>query len=132
MTFATVRAIGTKLPDVEVSTAFGAPALKLHGKLLACIATNKAAEPNTLVVRVGFDERDAMIVDDPETYYLKDHYVDYDVVLVRLANVGKEAMQDLLQNAWRRVNAGSPSQRPQTAKSGMFATRSTKRRARRR
>ena len=109
MTFATVRAIGTKLPDVEVGTTYGTPALKLRGRLLACIASNKAAEPNTLVVRMGFDERDALIEDDPETYYLKDHYRNYDVVLVRLSKVGKDAMSDLLQNAWRRVNAAKPA-----------------------
>jgi hypothetical protein len=103
MTFATVRALGRKLPDVEEGTMYGTPALKLDGKLLACIASNKAAEPNTLVVRMGFDERDALIADDPTTYYLKDHYVNYDVVLVRLSKVSKAAMHDLLHGAWRRV-----------------------------
>ena len=106
MTFATVRALGRTLPDVEESTMYGAPALKWHGTLLACIASNKAAEPNTLVVRMGFDERDALIADDPTTYYLKDHYVNYDVVLVRLSKVSKAAMHDLLQGAWRRVASG--------------------------
>jgi hypothetical protein len=106
MTFATVRALGRTLPDVEESTMYGAPALKWHGTLLACIASNKAAEPNTLVVRMGFDERDALIADDPATYYLKDHYVNYDVVLVRLSKVSKAAMDDLLQSAWRRVAFG--------------------------
>jgi hypothetical protein len=106
MTFATVRALGRTLPDVEESTMYGAPALKWHGTLLACIASNKAAEPNTLVVRMGFDERDALIADDPATYYLKDHYVNYDVVLVRLSKVSKAAMDDLLQSAWRRVASG--------------------------
>ena len=106
MTFATVRALGRTLPDVEESTMYGVPAMKWHGALLACIASNKAAEPNTLVVRMGFDERDALIADDPTTYYLKDHYVNYDVVLVRLSKVSKAAMHDLLQGAWRRVASG--------------------------
>lgn len=120
MTFATVRAIGRKLPGVEIGTAYGAPALKLRGTLLACMATNKAAEPKTLVVRMGFDERDALIAEDPETYYLKDHYVNYDVVLVRLSKVREDAMQDLLQGAWRRINARAPAH-------GAAAGRSTQR-----
>jgi len=111
MTFATVRAIGAKLPGVEVGTAYGTPALKLRGKLLACIASNKSAEPDTLVVRMGFDERDALIEDDPETYYLKDHYKNYDVVLVRLSKVRRDAISDLLQNAWRRVSATTAAKR---------------------
>jgi hypothetical protein len=116
MTFTMVRAIGAKLPGVEVGTAYGAPALKLRGNLMACIATNKAAEPNTLVVRMGIEERDALIEDDPATYYLKDHYRNDDVVLVRLSKVSKDAMGDLLQNAWRRVSAAKPRVRRRRSK----------------
>ena len=34
-TFAAVEAIGRALPDVEVTTAWGQPALKVHGKMFA-------------------------------------------------------------------------------------------------
>lgn len=111
MTFATVRRLGLQLPGVEESTMYGTPALKLRGKLLACIASHKSAEPNTLAVRMGFDERDALIAEDPRTYYLKDHYANYDVVLVRLGRVTKDAMVDLLNGAWRRVDAGAARKR---------------------
>jgi hypothetical protein len=123
MTFATVRALGRTLPDVEESTMYGAPALKWHGTLLACIASNKAAEPNTLVVRMGFDERDALIADDPITYYLKDHYVNYDVVLVRLSKVSKAAMHDLLQGAWRRVASGGSARKRLRKTDGYLVSR---------
>jgi hypothetical protein len=33
-----------------------------------------AAEPNSLMVRIDFDQRDAMIEEAPETYYIRDHY----------------------------------------------------------
>src|SRR5438045_3143804 len=72
--FDTVRKIGLALPGVEESTMYGSPALKIRGKLLACIAINKAAEPNTLVVCVDFDRRAELLETDPRTYYLKDHY----------------------------------------------------------
>ena len=48
--FKTVESIGRTLPDVDISTAYGKPALKVRGKLLACIASHRSAEPNTLVV----------------------------------------------------------------------------------
>jgi hypothetical protein len=105
MTFQTVRAIGLKLPGAEASTMYGAPALKVNGKMFACIASNKAAEPNTLVVWIDVAQRDALIADDPDTYYLKDHYEGYPCVLVRLSKVSREAMQDLLAGAWRLVSA---------------------------
>src|SRR4051812_30942478 len=96
MTFRTVRAIGLKLPGVEESTMYGMPALKLGGRMLACIASHKSAEPNTLVVRTDFDQRDALIEEEPEIYYLKEHYKTFPVVLVRLSRVNADAMRDLL------------------------------------
>ena len=110
-TFATVRKIGLALPDVEDGTAYGAPALKLHGQLLACIATNKDAEANTLVIRVDFDQRDELIAGEPDVYYLKDHYVDYACVLVRLARVHPDALPDLLRMGWRFVNSKATKKR---------------------
>jgi hypothetical protein len=113
-TFDTVRAIAKSLPDVEEGTAYGSPAIKLRGRLLACIASNKAAEPNSLVVRVSFDQRDAMIADDPETYYLKDHYVGYPCVVVRLARIHPDALRDLLHAGWRFVSATTAARRVPT------------------
>ena len=111
MTFATVRTIGLTLPGVEEGTMYGTPALKLRGKFLACMASHKSAELNTLVVRLGFDERDAMIADAPETYYLKPHYDGYPAVLVRLSKNDRGAMKDLLRAAWRFVDASAPKQK---------------------
>src|SRR5262245_17581806 len=87
---------------------YGMPAIKLRGALLACIASNKEAEHNTLVVRVGIDQRDAMIKDDPDTYYLKPHYVGYPCVLVRLARIHPGALRDLLHAGWRFVDERTP------------------------
>lgn len=114
-TFATVRAIGLRLPDVEEGTTWGVPALKLRGKILACMAAHKSAEPNSLVVRIDFEQRDALIEDAPGTYYVKPHYVGYPCVLVRLDRVDRDALRDLLQSAWRVVSASSPKRKPRPA-----------------
>ena len=90
---------------------YGAPALKVRGKLLACMASNKSAEPGSLVVLIGFDERDALIADDPRVYYLKPHYQDYPSVLVRLSLIDREALRDLLHGAWRRLATSTPKRR---------------------
>src|SRR5215472_10936066 len=57
ISFDTVRKIGLALPGVETSTAYGSPALKVRGKLLACVPAHRSAEPCSLAVRVGFDDR---------------------------------------------------------------------------
>jgi hypothetical protein len=110
--FQVVRTIGLELPGVEESTMYGAPALKVRGKLLTCMASHKSAEPGSLVVRIGFDDRDALIADDPRVYYVKPHYQDYPSVLVRLALIDRDALRDLLQSAWRTVTASSTKRRP--------------------
>jgi hypothetical protein len=104
-TFAAVEAIGRALPDVEVTTSWGQPALKVHGKMFVCIASNKSAEPNSLVVMMAFADRDALVEDDPATYYLKPHYLNYPCVLVRLKHIRLDALRDLVIGAHRFVSA---------------------------
>jgi hypothetical protein len=105
MTFRTVRSLGLRLPAVEESTMYGSPALKLGGRPVACMASNKSAEPGTLVLWTTFEQRDAMIAEAPETYYLKPHYETFPVVLIRLSRVSREALQDLLAGAVRLIAA---------------------------
>ena len=73
--------------------------------MFACLASHRSAEPNTLVVRMDFDERDGLIAAEPKTYYLTDHYVDYPCVLVRLTRVRHDALRDLLLMGWGFVSA---------------------------
>jgi hypothetical protein len=102
-TFAAVEAISRTLPDVEITTAWGQPALKVHGKMFVCIASHKSAEPNSLVVMMAFADRDALVEDDPATYYLKEHYLTYPCVLVRLDRIRLDALRDLVVGAHRFV-----------------------------
>jgi hypothetical protein len=103
--FETVRRIGLGMSDVDESTAYGSPALKIRGKLLTCIAVHKSAEPNSLAVRIDFERRDELIATAPDIYYLTNHYVNYPVVLVRLSRIHLDALRDLLGMAWRFVTA---------------------------
>ncbi|PYR57728.1 MAG: hypothetical protein DMF91_18760 [Acidobacteria bacterium] len=103
--FKTVESIGHTLTDVEVTTTWGQPTLKVRGKMFVCIASHKSAEPNTLVVMMDFADRDALVEDDPGTYYLKEHYLNYPCVLVRLSRVRADALRDLITGAHRFVSA---------------------------
>jgi len=103
--FKTVEAIARMLPDVEVTTTWGQPAVKVRRRMFACIASHKSAEPNTLVVMMDFADRDVLLEDDPDTYYLKEHYVNYPCVLVRLSRVRSDALRDLIIGAHRFVGA---------------------------
>src|SRR5687767_8786863 len=119
--FKLVEQIGRTLPGVELTTTWGQPTLKARGKMFACIASHKSAEPNTLVVMMDFADRDALLEDDPDTYYLKEHYVNYPCVLVRLSRIPGDALRDLVTGAHRFMIARS--RKPKSSNPG---TRSRK------
>lgn len=123
ITFARVEKIASTLPDVEVTTTWGTPALKVHGRMFACLASHKSAEPNTLVVMMDFPDRDALVEEDPDTYYLEEHYLTYPCVLVRLSRVHPDALRDLVVGAHRYV---SSKRRNRTSAGGRPARRSTR------
>jgi hypothetical protein len=110
--FDTVRNIGLALPGVEESTAYGVPALKVHGKLLACVPANRSAEPASLVVRVDFDDRAELLAADPDVYYVTEHYVGYNAVLVRLSRVNPDVLRDLLGMAYKFVTRKAAPRSP--------------------
>ena len=113
VTFDTVKKIGLALPNVEESTSYGASSLKVNGKLWTCPAINKSAEPGSLMVRIDLDQRDALLAEAPDTYYITDHYAPYPCVLVRLSRIRTDALQDLLQASWKFVTAAArPRRKP--------------------
>jgi len=108
LTFETVREIALKLPGTEEGLAYGTPVLRVNGHIFTGIPINKEVEPNSLGIWLtDFDQRDALIEEEPETYYVKPHYLSYPIVLVRLGRVSREALEDLVTGA-HRANARRP------------------------
>jgi hypothetical protein len=110
--FDTVRRIGLALPGVEESTGRGQLALKADGKLLACVATHRSAEPDSIVVKVDFDDRAELLAADPDVYYVTEHYVEYPSVLVRLSCINHDALRDLLGMAYKFVTRNAVYRSP--------------------
>ena len=104
--FDIVRIVGLALPSVEAAAKYdGSPVLKVDGIFMAGLATHPSAEPGTLVVRSGIEERERLLEDAPETYYLTDYYRSYPLILVRLSRVAPDALHDLLSVSWRLTMA---------------------------
>lgn len=119
LTFADVKKVGLTLPGVEAGTSWGTSALMLHGAMIACVPTNKQAEPDSFVVCIDFAQRDELLEAEPDVYYVKPHYVDYPCVLVRLKRVHPDAIRDLLNMAWQYRDAKSRKRkRPATRRAG--------------
>lgn len=103
LSFDAVRRLGLSLPDVVEGTAYGLPALKLRGKLLACVPANKSAEVDSIVVRIDLEQRAELLREYPQTYYITDHYASHPTVLVRLSKISRTDLKQLLRDACRFV-----------------------------
>ncbi len=101
--FDTVRKVALALPDVTESLGARGWAFKARGKLLACQATHRSAEPGSLVVKIGMATRKALIAEHPTVYYVTPHYVGYPSVLVRLRMIEETALATLLERSWKFV-----------------------------
>ncbi len=102
MTFDAIRKMALALENVEEGTSYGTPAFKVGGVMFARLRDDIGA----LVVRMSIEDREALIAEDPETYFITDHYLKYPWILVRLSRVQPDAMSDLLRAAWRLASAG--------------------------
>ena len=120
LTFDAVREIGLKLPETEEATAWGTPVLKVNGRIITGIPIHKSAEPGSLMFRVEIASRDEMIAEQPDIYYTAAHYENYPCVLVRLARVNRDAIEDLLRMAHRQASS-LPKKRPRIAKAHVSA-----------
>ena len=98
-----VRAIATKLAEVEEGTTFGFPAFKVRGKLFAWLPKKKEVEPGTLAVRVSILERDHRILANPKVFYVTPHYKDYPAVLARVEHMSSAELRELLESAYEFV-----------------------------
>ncbi len=116
--FDAVRDIAKALADVQASTMHGAPSLKLRGKLLACPALHKSADPESIVVRIGLAERARLMAEKPDTYYVTPHYSKYPMVLIRLAHIDRTSLRTVLKRSWSFVDAetGIARSKPRKAK----------------
>jgi hypothetical protein len=93
-----VVAIGSRFPEVEEGTCFGTPALRVRGKFMCRLRT----DPDALVVRViDLADAEALLLGQPDVFFSTPHYDGHPYVLVRLAVVEREALAELLEDAWR-------------------------------
>jgi hypothetical protein len=99
VTFEAVRLAAKALPDVEDSTSYGTPALKVRGKLLARLHQ----DGECFVLRADLLDREILIQSDPAVFFITDHYRNYPWILVRFLTVDPAALPDLVECAWRLV-----------------------------
>jgi hypothetical protein len=98
MNFDEIRQIALSFPGVTEHQVFGGPTLRVGKRFLACIAK---IDPDTLCIKVPDPlQRDVLLNSKSETYYLTDHYANFECLLVRMPNVDPDELRDLFEGAW--------------------------------
>lgn len=95
--FDDVFALCASLPGVEESTSYGTRAIKVKGKLIVRLKE----DGETIVLKMTFVVRDILLHEQPDTFFLTDHYKNWPMVLVRLHKVKKKQLRELIESAWR-------------------------------
>lgn len=91
-------AIACELPEVEESTSYGRPAIKVRNKFMAGYNTDEKA----FVLRLAnVEEQDLLIEMAPQIFYITDHYKGYPAVLARPGKMTKKEARGRLERAWR-------------------------------
>jgi hypothetical protein len=97
-TWSDVVELGLRLPEVEESTWYGTPALKVRGKGFCRLRTN----PDALVMRViDLGDAEALVKGRPDVFFTTPHYDGWPYVLVRLDQVSPEQLGELVEDGWR-------------------------------
>lgn len=57
-------------------------------------------ELDAIVLKTTFEEREELMAADPDVYFITDHYLNYEYVLVSLKNVTREALTDMIGRSY--------------------------------
>ena len=91
-----VTGFALALPETELSTSYGKPAVKLRGKAFLY----PGREEGSFAVASPLPEKEMLIETDPETFWESDHYRGWPAVLVRYGSAERERIETVIQRAW--------------------------------
>ena len=90
------------LADVAEGRSYGMPAFLLKGKFFARFRD----DDTVLVLQLGsIDDRDVLMQLNPRAFFFTQHYRDYPAVLIRLAEISRPELEEVLRVAWEDVSA---------------------------
>src|SRR5260221_12123627 len=98
LTWRDAIAIATALPQVDVSTWYGTPGLKVAGKGFARLRTE--AEGG-LVLMCSLEEKERLLESGEPAYYTTPHYDGYGSIIVDLSKGDRDPLGELLVQSWR-------------------------------
>jgi hypothetical protein len=99
---AAARALLLAHEGVTEGRSYGQPSFLLAGKFFARFRDNDTV----LVLQLGsLDDRDVLLRMDDRAFFFTDHYRDYPAVLIRLAEITRSALKEVVHVAVEDVSA---------------------------
>ncbi|GAA2001835.1 MmcQ/YjbR family DNA-binding protein [Nakamurella flavida] len=87
---------GVALPEVQESTSYRTPALKVAGSLMARLRND---DDGAVMFRCAAEEKAAFLAEG-EPFFTTAHYDGHDSVLVRLEQLPPDRLAELVEGAW--------------------------------
>jgi hypothetical protein len=106
-----VRELALALPDVEEDSARGMPSWRVRGKLLAWERPLRRADfealgdsaPDGPILGAHVPDEGvkfALCAEQPEVYFTTPHFNGYPAVLIRLGEIPRKELSELITEAW--------------------------------
>lgn len=100
LTWQQVVEIAVQFPGVTEAVSYGEPSLKVRTSLLTRWRMN---DDSIVLLDVDSFERDHLMYEAADTYFLEDHYRAYNIVLAYLARLDPDQLTAFLERRWRNI-----------------------------
>ena len=91
-----VLAFALALPDTELSTSYGRPAVKVNAKAFVY----PGREAGSFAIASPLPEKELLMETDPDTFWETAHYRGWPAVLVRFGSPDRERIETVITRAW--------------------------------
>jgi hypothetical protein len=106
-----ITAFALALPDTEMSTSYGKPAVKVNGRAFV----SPGHETGSFALSIDLDTIEMLKETDPDTFWQTPHYEGWASVLVRYDSPDPERVRAMI-TASRDWNAARPKPKPRKKK----------------
>ena len=114
MTFDEAVAYALTLPDTELSTSYGKPAVKVASNGRAFLFPSHEQD-TSFGVAIDLDTIEILKATEPETYWQTPHYEGWEGVLIRYDGKDEDRVRETIGRA-REWIAAKPKSRPRKRK----------------
>ena len=114
MTWDEAVAFALSLPDTELGTSYGRPAVKLVSNGRAFVYPSHEAD-TSFGVAMDFDTIEILKETDPQTFWQTSHYAGWESVLIRYDSADEDRVREVIQSS-REWTAAKPKPRPRKRK----------------